>query len=187
MNPVPLFFPLVAPAAEATEHVAKHLTPFEFILESNVINFLIALALITFMIKKFNVGGMLQQNRDKLKAEIDSLENERKKAENQLTELKRQTANLGTEISSILGQARESAEGISKQILDTAKNDAARLVETSKRRIEAEQKAAAKELEKRLLVDALQDARLELAQNLNGNDQKRSVEDFIKELGSVKH
>ena len=54
MNPVPLFFPLVAPAAEATEHVAKHLTPFEFILESNVINFLIVALSIFAMIKVIN-------------------------------------------------------------------------------------------------------------------------------------
>lgn len=183
MNSVPLFYPLVAGAAA---HAAESKTFIELLLESNVINFAIALALIIFMIKKLNVGGMLQQNRDKLKTEIESLENDRKKAEEQLSELKRQTSNLSSEISSILGQARESAEAISKQILETAKNDAERLVETSKRRIEAEQKAAAKELEKRLLVDALQDARLELAQNLNGHDQKRSVEDFIKELNSAK-
>src|SRR5947207_800090 len=104
MNSVPLFFPLVAGAAHTAAEAAEHVSFLDALFESNIINFAIALFLIIWMLKKFNVGGILQQSRDKLKAEIESLESDRKKAEAQLAELKRQTSNLGSEISSILGQ-----------------------------------------------------------------------------------
>ncbi|MEB3287635.1 MAG: ATP synthase F0 subunit B [Vampirovibrionales bacterium] len=159
---------------------------WETVLHSNLINFIIAVLLIALLVKKLNVGGMLAGNREKLKSEIESLAAERQKAEAQLAELKRETANLHQEVSTILGQAQATAEKMAAQILEDARRDASALIENSKRRIEVEHHAAAKDIEKRLLADALQDARLELAQNLNSHDQKRSVDDFISELSHSK-
>lgn len=152
------------------------------LIETNLINFFIALALILWLVNKLNVAGKMRDARERLKSEIETLERNKAATQADLQALKQRTSRLNEEVTDIINQAKISAEAMGKQILDTARLDADKILDASKKRIEMEQKSAARDLEKRLLADALQDARLELAQNLNAADQKRSVEAFLQEM-----
>lgn len=169
--------------AEGHEH---SMTLMQQIEHSNVFNVVLVLLILGFLAKKFNLFGGIEAQRQKLSAELEAVELQKRQALEQLEEAKQKTANLKSEVDTILKTARESAESMSAQILNDARNESAKIVENAKKRVELEQRSAIKDLERRLLNDALSDARAELAGNLNAADQKRSVETFLDELSQLK-
>jgi len=158
---------------------------WEHILKSNVINILLVLFILGYLVKKMNLLSGIDAHREKIATEIQTLEKRKREALAQLEETQRRTATLETEIEAIMTQARESAKVLSLQIMNEARSDSARIVENARRRVALEQRGAIKDLEKRLLNDALQDARVELAQSLNAEQQKQSVETFLDELSTM--
>ncbi len=168
---------------ESGEHPMSFLQQLE---QSNVFNVLLVALILGFVAKKLNLFGSIDVQRQKLAAEIEAVELQKKKALEQLEETQRKTSNLNDEINEILSTARASAESMSNQILSDARNESTKIVENAKKRVELEQRAAIKDLERRLLNDALADARTELASQLSAADQKRSVETFLDELSQIK-
>jgi len=164
----------------------ESLSLMERIQNSNVVNILLVVFILGFLAKKFNLVGGIDAQRSKISDEILTIENQKKEALAQLDEAKSRTANLKSEVDEILSTARESAESLSAQILADAKAESAKIVENAKKRVELEQRASIKELEKRLLNDALLEARSELANTVTTQDQKRSVETFLDELSQLK-
>ena len=158
----------------------------ETLIQSNTLNFLIAVVLLGLIVKKLNVGGKIEQSRQKIAHDLERLEQLRISAESQLADVQAKTKNLSAEVDAILAEARSSAEKISVQILTDARNEASKIIENSKRRIEMEQKVAVQEIERRLLEESLSDARTELAQNLSPDDRRRSVEEFLEGLSQTK-
>lgn len=158
----------------------------QFLEHSNVFNVVLVLLILGFLAKKFNLFGGIETQRQKLSAELEAVELQKKQALAQLEEAKQKTASLKSEVDDILKAARESAESMSTQILNDARSESTKIVENAKKRVELEQRSAIKDLERRLLSDALSDARAELAGNLNAADQKRSVETFLDELSQLK-
>ncbi len=164
-----------------------HTMTFQQYLEhSNLFNVVFVLVVLGILARKFNLIGGIDSQRQKLASEIEAVELQKRKALQQLEETKQLTANLKSEVDSILKNARESAEAMSQQILSDARNESGKIIDNAKKRVELEQRSAIKDLERRLLSDALSDARSELAGNLNASDQKRSVETFLDELSQLK-
>jgi F-type H+-transporting ATPase subunit b len=169
-----------------TAHAGHQPSFWEHILESNLINVLLVALLLGWIIKKNNLLSGIDAQRAKIAEEVAQVERHKQEALAQLEEMQRRTNNLKNEIEDILKNARESAEALSAQIIADARLESAKIVDNAKKRVELEQRAAAKELEKRLLNDALADAREELAKTLTSKDQSRSVEAFIEELAQLK-
>jgi F0F1-type ATP synthase membrane subunit b/b' len=167
-------------------HGAESKTLMETLVESNLFNVVLVALILGFLIKKFDLFAGVEGQRSKIAREIEAIELQKREAMEQLNEVKQKTASLTSEVEEILRNAKTSAEGLSIQIVSDARTEASKIVENSKKRVELEQRAAMKELEKRLLNDALYDARSELANNLTAADQKRSVETFLEELSQVK-
>lgn len=153
---------------------------------SNVFNVLLVAFILGVVAKKFNLFAGIDSHRQKLASEIEAVELQKQKALAQLEEARQKTQNLKTEIDEILDNAKNAAEAMSKQILSDARAESSKIVENAKKRVELEQRTAIKDLERRLLNDALADARAELASQLNASDQRRSVETFLDELATLK-
>jgi len=164
----------------------EELTLTQWLNETNLVSFTVVAIFLIFVISKLNVGAKIAAHREKLARDIETVEAQKRQAQEELEAIKKRVANLNTEVDGIINDAKKSASGLTEQILKDARAQAEKIVETAKGRVELEQRAAAKELEKRLLTDALNDARAEMARNLSGSDQKRSVETFIKELSQIK-
>ncbi len=171
---------------EATTEAVGVLGLPQWLIESNLINFAIAIVIIMWIVKKINVGGMIDGSRQKIADDIKALELERKEAQEALDTVKKRTANLDKEVSEILASAKESAERLSKTIISDSQGQAEKIVQAAHNRVEIEQKAAVWDLEKRLLNDALADAKSQLNSSVDAKEQKRSVENFIDELASSK-
>lgn len=159
---------------------------WESILHSNLLNFLLVVVILTVAFKKLNLAGGIDTAQEKIAQDIAAVEKQKQDALHQLEEIKNRTANLKIEVEEILSGARASAEALSAQILADARQESAKIVENAKKRMELEQRASIKELEARLLNDALSDARADLARSLTASDQRRSVEDFLAQLPSLK-
>jgi F-type H+-transporting ATPase subunit b len=170
----------------ATEGGEHPLTLWDKILESNLFNIVLVALILGFLAKKFNLMGGIESKQAQIAAEIQTIENQKKEALTQLEEAKRRTANLQSEVADILNNARESANSLSSQIIADANAESTKIIEHARKRVELEQRSALKDLEKRLLNDALLDARSELANSLNAADQKRSVEAFLDDLTQLK-
>lgn len=155
------------------------------IIESNLINLLIVVGAIVFLVKKNNLLGGIDTHHQKVSGELNAVELKKKEALAQLEEAKRRTASLNQEVEAILKDARQSAETLSAQIVADARTESKKIVENARKRVELEQRSAAKDLERRLLNDALSDARIELANNLSPTDRRRSVETFLEELSQA--
>lgn len=149
---------------------------------TNTIAFFVVVVFLAWVFKKFGVLGLFGRRKTQVEEEVRKLEAEKQQALAELEAIKKRTAGLQSEVDDILSKAQSSAESMSRQILAEAGAQAEKVVEAAGKRIELEQRAAARDLEKRLLNDALADAREELARNLSADDQKRSVEDFLANL-----
>ena len=163
-----------------------HQTLVQWLNETNLVSFLIVLTFLYVVFTKLDLFGKVAGHGKKLASEIEAVEAQKQKAQADLDAIKKRVASLESEVDDIISNAKKSASGLSEQILKDARAHADKIVETAKSRVELEQRAAAKDLEKRLLSDALNDARAEMARNLTAADQKRSVETFISELADLK-
>lgn len=170
----------------AAEGGEQSLTLWQQIEKSNLFNIVLVALILGFLAKKFNLMGGIESKQTQIATEIQTIENQKKEALAQLEDAKRRTANLQAEVADILNNARESADALSAQIIADAKNESTKIIEHARKRVELEQRSAMKDLEKRLLNDALLDAHSELANSLNAADQKRSVEAFLDELTQLK-
>lgn len=172
---MPVFYMLAA-------HGAESLTLWDRILESNLINVVLVLLVLGWVFQKNNLLGGIDTQRAKIADEIKVVEGQKTEALAQLDAVRHRTNNLKAEVEEILRNARESAEALSAQIVSDARMESGKLIDNAKKRLELEQRAAVKDLEQRLLNDALADAREELANTLTAKDQSRSVETFINEM-----
>lgn len=158
----------------------------EYFLNSNLVNVLLVALILGVLIKKFNLFAAFDRTQERIASELQAVENQKQQALTQLEEAQRRTANLKAEVEEILQAARQSAEGLSAQIIADARNESTKLIENAKRRVELEQRSSIKELERRLLNEALTEARTTMAQSMTAADQKRSVEAFLAELEQSK-
>jgi F-type H+-transporting ATPase subunit b len=159
---------------------------WETILHSNVFNVLLVAVVLSWIIKKNNLFKGVDDTQAKIASEIAEVERQKQEALAQLEDAKRRTANLSAEVEVILKNARESAETLSAQIIEDARVESGKIVENARKRVELEQRSAIKNLESRLLSDALSDARQELARSMTATDQRRSVEAFLDDLAHMK-
>lgn len=154
--------------------------------ETNLVSFTLVALFLYIVFAKMGVIGKVAGAREKIARDIEAVEEQKQKAQRELDEIQKRVSNLNAEVDGIIADAKKSAGTLTEQILKDARAQAGKIVETAQARVELEQRAAARDLEKRLLTDALSDARADLARSLSASDQKRSVETFIKELSEIK-
>ena len=180
-----IFHALLLQAAESTpdEH---SMSLMQWLNENNIVSFLVVATILYVVLGKLDIPGKVTGHREKLAKEIEAVEAQKRQAQQELEAIKKRVSALSTEVDGIITNAKKSATGLTDQILKDARAHADKIVETARTRVALEQRAAAKDLEKRLLADALSDARADLTRNLSASDQKRSVETFITELSGMK-
>jgi F0F1-type ATP synthase membrane subunit b/b' len=156
------------------------------ILHSNLLNFLLVLALLVWVFKRFNIAGQVEANKEKLRQELALVTEQREAALAQLEAVKRKQENLSREVDVMLALARSTADTLSAQTLARAEAEAAKLIESTKKRLLQEEAAAAEAIQARLLSEAVGDVRDTLTDGLTEEDRQRSVEAFLNELPKLK-
>ena len=150
----------------------------------NILSFLLLLAIL----KKFAWGSLLKlidERRAKIASEFDSIE----KAKQEMAGLK---AQYQEQLNRIVEEARRKiqesiGEGrrISAEIEEDARTHARETLEKTKEAVALEVAKARAELKEQVVDLAIQVTHKVLQQNLDEETDRRMIESFIKEIGSM--
>jgi len=105
------------------------------ILESNLINFLIALVALVYLLGKL-IPDSTNKRKKELEAEIAKAEQTKKDAEEKLRELEKEIERSKAESLNIVSYAKDTAENIQGKMLEDTKQEIARLNQSSQRAME---------------------------------------------------
>ena len=118
------------------------------IVESNLFNFIIFVAILTWIFKKINVAGMISSLQQKIVKVLDDVKKNHDDAKNELENASKAVKNLDTELKTIVEEASKSASVIGDKILDEAKKQIESIEANAEKIISAEEKMLISKLTK---------------------------------------
>ena len=89
---------------------------WHLIIHSNIVNFLIVLALICWLFSKINLGQKIDGVRNEIKNFVDSSSDEKLNAEKDLEKIKEEITHLPEEIEEIQKSAKNSVESRNRML-----------------------------------------------------------------------
>lgn len=178
----------VADAAHAAHDAAAHHGPtlWELFVHSNVANFAIAICLIIWLIKKYNLLGGLDTAQQKIINDLRNAETSKQEAIKTLKEAEEKLSTAKEEADEIIKNAEEYALKIKEGIISDANKDAERILVQAKKAIETEKEQARVELQKNLTVAAIEVATDNIQSSLDEQWHQKIIGDFVENLSNVK-
>lgn len=128
---------------------------------------------------------MLEKRENTIKTNLEKAEEARQESERLLVEYQEQLEGAKSLAQNMLNNAQKSGEALEKEIADRARAEADAMIEKAKVAIEAEKRAAMKELQ-----DSMADTSIAVASRLIGEDfsdeeHRKLIERYVKEAGSL--
>ncbi|MDQ3679146.1 MAG: F0F1 ATP synthase subunit B [Actinomycetota bacterium] len=152
-----------------------------------VIWFVIAFAILFFLMKKFAlppVAQTMHDRSDKIRNNLEEAEQVRNDAQDILKQYKQQLSDARDESNRIIEEARETAESLRRDMMQRAESQVAELRERSQQEIRAAQERATSELQSRVGAMAIELAEKVVEQSLNRDANLRLIESYIEQVGS---
>lgn len=118
------------------------------IVRSNTFNFVIFVFLIALILKKINIGLLIETMRAEIIKVLDAARKNQREAKNEFDQAQKAVANLGEELKVILEEATKSADVIGEKILAEAKSQIDSIEANAVKVIEAEEKLLISKLAK---------------------------------------
>lgn len=169
--------------SEAAEAVGKGGFGINFdILETNLINISIVIAVVVYFGRKF-LGKILGDRTAAIEAQIKEVEQRKQSAAAALASQQQKLAQAQAEAAKIRASAEDGAKLAREAILVKAEQDVARMRETAAQELGSEQARVINELRQRIALMAMQRAEGELPSRLNDDLQQRLVDRSIALLG----
>lgn len=110
------------------------------IVTSNTFNFLVMLAILGWIIKKFDIAGSLENFKSTIINSIKKADEEKETAGKKLLEVKKSVENLETEISQKLDNAKLHAENAARSVIMQTENKVKQIENNVYKIIETEEK-----------------------------------------------
>lgn len=146
------------------------------------INIFILFILLSYML--FNpVRDMLKKRQDSIQGNIDKALSDRDEAEKMKAMYEDKLKNADKEVDMILSEARKKALKREEQIVEQAKEEAARIIARANEEAELEKKKAADEIKQEMITVASLMAAKVVRNSINAEVQSSLVEETIKEMG----
>ncbi len=161
------------------EQAAENQNWWQTLVHSNVLNFLIAAAFLVWIFCRYNLLSYLDNSQLKVIQELKDAEEKRAKALTDLEEIEKRTAQLVQEVDSIIQDAHHTAELVGQSLVKNAEEEAKKILENAQKRIALEEKTIARDLEHRLMQEAIYSAKQLLETTLTEEDKHRSIESFV--------
>ena len=146
------------------------------------INFLVLATLVIWLVRKVDVGAILQKRRDQIKAELEHAHKLEQEASALKVHAEHELASAGAKAQEILQDARNMGERVQAEIREMAEAEAKRIHEQAKLEAELEYQNILKELKREALEEAMQRAAEAIKQEITPSDQERLVRDFLNGL-----
>lgn len=147
---------------------------------------IIAFLVLYWLLNKYAFGplfGIMEERRRLVAEQISKTEQDRKAAESLLAEQKEAMQNVRKEAQTILEQARAMSNKQSQDIIDQAKEEAARLKEEAVRDIEMEKNKAVASLRNEVSAMSVLIASKIIEKQIDEKSQQELVEHYLKEVG----
>ncbi len=179
---VTLGVPTLAFAAESSGGISAILPDMK-----EFIPMLVAFIVLWIVLAKFGwpaFDKMLEKRKTTIEDALEKSEADRAESERVLAEYKKQLEDARTQASTIVADAKKTAESAKADIAAQAQKEAADMIEKARAAIDNEKKAAIAELQ-----GSVADTSIAVASKLVGNDlsddeHRKLIERYVKEAGS---
>lgn len=148
---------------------------------AKTLNFVI-LAVVLFLILRKFVPKALQSRIDGIREQLADLEEQKNKAEADLTSAKQQLAQMEKEAEQIVKDYVAQGEAAKERIMAEAQKAAEKLEEQAKKNIDHEFKAAKETLKSDIVDQALAKAESLIVSKINDEDHDRLVNDYLTKV-----
>jgi F-type H+-transporting ATPase subunit b len=128
----------------------------------------------------------LQDREDKIRGDLEHAESVRNQAETELADYQRQLADARNEAGRIIEEARQSAEGVRKDLIARAEVDAAEIRAKAQDDIRAASERAMADIQGKVSDLSIELAERIVQQNLDRNTQIQLIENYINEVGGTR-
>lgn len=171
-----------ATQAGAEEHTEHHETPLQ--IAGKWINFAVLVALLYFFLtRSLRIQDRFREDYQAIQTSIESARQAKEEAERKLKELDEKLGGLNQEIARIKAEASREADEEKRKILESAQKEAERIVALAHREIDTEVEVARRTLRKQVADVSISRGQKIIETEMNEEDQKRLLEDYIKEFG----
>ena len=154
-----------------------------------VVLFCISKFLIVLIAKKFfwdKLLAYIQKRQDIIQDNIDSSVKIKEEAQSIKERYDEKMKNAGKEAHAILESARASAAQEKQQILNQTQDEVVRLKKQAQEDIERDKRNAQKDMKEAIGSVALEISKKLLKKEVDEQEQKKYIDDFIDEAGSAK-
>lgn len=156
---------------------------------TDVVLVCISTFLIVLIAKKFfwdKLLAYIQKRQDMIQDNIDSSVKIKEEAQSIKERYDEKMKNAGKEAHAILESARASAAQEKQQILNQTQDEVVRLKKQAQEEIERDKRNAQKDMKEAIGSVALEISKKLLKKEVDEQEQKKYIDDFIDEAGSAK-
>jgi F-type H+-transporting ATPase subunit b len=147
----------------------------------------LAFAVLFFFVWKWvlpRVSALLEERRQKIQGDLESAEQTRRQAEQELADYREQLANARQESNGIIEEARKTAEQLRADIQARAEREATATVAKAQEEIRAERDRVFQELRGEIGEIAVELAERVVGAALDAKAHQRLIDEYIDEVAS---
>lgn len=158
------------------------------ILTSNLFNFVVMLFVLGWIIKKFDIAGLLEKGRQNIENNIKASKDAKEQAINELYKTQEQTKEVDKEIFEILDKSDKNATIVGEKLVNDAKKQATEFNKTLEKTIDSNIKALNLNLSNKTAEASIQIAKKHIVKELENNKDlhMKFINESIDALNGVK-
>lgn len=152
------------------------------ILETNLVNLVIIIAVLVYFGRKF-LGNILSERRERIETAIREAEQRASQAAEALSDGQQKLAQAQAEAERIRADADKRAQAAKEEILAQCERDLERMKSDARQELDTERDRAIAELRQRVTELALQRVESQLQERLDESAQRQLIDRSIATLG----
>ncbi len=165
------------------------MTLYQRILESNLVNFIIMVTILTVIFKKFRLGIIFDKMADDIRTSVMTSSEAAQAALKEYKEAKRSTKNLNNEKNEIIERAKSTAQGAREAIKEVILKEENALQRQYENRVESDTLKAKDDTSKEFLDVVVELSKDEIQNRLNGDNgaeiQTKLIDKCIENLDEI--
>jgi len=159
--------------------------PMDLVLQSNLLNFIIVLAILIWLIRKADVVSLIAKKQAEIAESIKNAEDEKKVKQNYLAVTKNKVSNVDEEVTKIINEGEQVARNLSGNISDEAAKQADELGKKAVINVENQKQIVSGEVITKITDAAFIVAEEHIKQSIDERLHAKFTEEFINDLDKM--
>ena len=173
-------------SAEAHHEFQEFSFP-DYILGSNVLNFIIVVLFVVWVVKKVNIAKMIDKKRSEVIETIRSAEKEKIDSEKHLLDTQTKVRNVDIETSQIIEEGKETAAKLFENISKSAKQQTEDMQKKAELSVENQKAAVTKEVTSKVTKAAFYIAEDHIKKSIDERLHRKFINEFIDNLDKAEN